>query len=70
MQKYKKTQLSDKQKASLIVYKRTPDTDIVAHNVDKKQFVKCRDNELKEWLINEKTFKAEKINKLFDGLCS
>ena len=65
LSKYKQVELSKEQKAAIIAYKKTPQDDLETYNFDKTPFANCKSKELMEWLINEKSFNEERMEKLF-----
>ena len=68
MKKYKVTELTDKQKNSILFYKKIPQSNIITYNIKKKPFVKCNSDVLKKWLIEEKSFNADRMEKLFASI--
>jgi hypothetical protein len=66
LKKYKEIALTKEQKQAIIAYKKTPQEDMETYNFDKIAFNNCNYDGIKHWLIHEKSFNMERIDKLFN----
>ncbi len=55
---------SEKQKKAIQLFKKEPNTDIETNNLDKEPFTNDKRKELINWLVEEKSFNKDRMNKL------